>query len=91
LNREFHAVLYSGVNRPRLGRQIALLYDAFDRYLRVEHSQLERHAQSQQEHRRILDACRRGNMTVALGELASHIGDAGDQLGALLRSRVKAR
>jgi len=90
LNRHFHAVLYSGVNRPRLGRQIASLYDAFDRYLRFEHSQLERHARSQQEHRRILDACRRGNMTVALGELASHIGDAGDQLAALLRSRIKA-
>ena len=90
LNRQFHALLYSGVSRRRLERQIGTLYDAFDRYLRFEHSQLERHVRSQQEHRRILDACRRGNMVVALGELGSHIGDAGRELAAFLRSRQVA-
>ena len=85
LNRAFHALLYSGVRRRRLERQIQTLYDGFDRYLRLEHSLLDRRANSQQEHRRILSACRRGNLPVALGELQSHIADAGASLSAFLR------
>ena len=88
LNREFHAILYSGVRRPRLERQIRGLYDAFDRYLRVEHSLLDRRAESQREHRRILDACRRGNVAVAVGELASHVAGAGTGLAAVLRNKA---
>lgn len=87
LNRRFHALLYSGVRRPRLARQIDTLYDAFDRYLRVEHRELDRERRSQEEHRRILDACRRRNLAVALGELRSHIADPGQALAALLRRR----
>ena len=85
LNRTFHTLLYSGVRRPRLERQIQTLYDGFDRYLRVEHSVLDRRVSSQQEHRRLLEACRRGNLPVALGELHAHIADAGESLSAFLR------
>ena len=85
LNREFHALLYSGVRRRRLERQIQTLYDAFDRYLRLEHSVLDRRVSSQQEHHRLLHACRRRNLTVALGELHSHIADSGASLSAFLR------
>jgi DNA-binding GntR family transcriptional regulator len=87
LNRSFHALLYSGVRRRRLERQIQTLYDGFDRYLRLEHSLLDRRETSQQEHRRILSACRRGNLAVALGELRHHIADAGGGLAAYLRQQ----
>ena len=91
LNREFHATLYSGVQRPRLERQIRSLYDGFDRYLRIEHSLLDRQAESQKEHRRILDACRRGNVAVALAELAGHVAGAGASLSALIRRKDQKR
>ncbi len=85
LNRRFHRLLYSGACRPRLHRQIEALYDNFDRYLRLEHSVLDRRLDSQQEHRRLLDACRRRNLAVALGELNSHIKDAAGRLATFLR------
>jgi DNA-binding GntR family transcriptional regulator len=89
LNRQFHAILYSGVQRPRLERHVATLYDAFDRYLRIAPALSEElRGRRQQEHRRLLDACRRHNLAVALGELASHIGDSCLELAALLRARI---
>ena len=88
LNRAFHALLYSGVRRRRLERQIQTLYDSFDRYLRLEHSLLDRRETSQQEHRRILSACRRGNLAVAVGELCHHIADAGGGLSLFLRRQA---
>ncbi len=91
LNREFHLTLYSGVQRPRLERQIRSLYDGFDRYLRIEHSLLDRQAESQKEHRRILDACRRGNVAAALAELAGHVAGAGASLSALIRRKNQRR
>ncbi len=87
LNRAFHALLYSGVHRRRLERQIWTLYNGFDRYLRLEHSVLDRRETSQQEHRRILAACRRRNLAVAVGELRHHISDAGSGLSAFLRDK----
>ena len=91
LNREFHATLYSGVRRPRLERQIRSLYDGFDRYLRIEHSLLDRQAESQKEHRRILDACRRGHLAVAVAELAGHVAGASASLSALIRRKDRNR
>ena len=80
LNRRFHTALYGTHVSARLCRHIELLYDAYERFLLVEHSQLDRRARSQNEHRAIVAACRAGDAKNATDALVSHIEGAADEL-----------
>lgn len=85
LNRDFHLVIYARSGRVRLLRAIEQLYASLNRQLRVESDVLQRRQQSEEEHRRILDACRRGNELVAVAELQAHILAPSAGLVAALR------
>lgn len=80
LNRRFHTALYGLPSATRLFRHIDTLYDAYERFLLVEHSQLDRRTRSQSEHRAILDACHRRDLPAALASLREHIDGPAEAL-----------
>jgi DNA-binding GntR family transcriptional regulator len=84
LNRRFHYALYGSEPTTRLHRHIDMLYDAYERYLLVEHSRLDRRARSQAEHRAILGAVRAGDASAAREALRRHIEGAAEELVAYL-------
>lgn len=88
LNRRFHLALYVGAG-PRLRAAILGLYDAVDRYLRVELVALDNAAESQAEHRAILAACRAGDTAGALALYEAHIAEAGADLAAAIERRQR--
>lgn len=90
LNRRFHYALYGAGQDTRLLRHIDGLYDAYERYLIVEHSRLNRRERSQQEHRAILSACRAGQSAKAQATLRRHIEGAADELIAFLQTQPKS-
>jgi DNA-binding GntR family transcriptional regulator len=87
LNRRFHAALYGTTPASRLHRHIDMLYDAYERFLLVEHSQLDRRARSQAEHRTILAACRARDAAAARAALVRHIEGAADELVQYLETQ----
>jgi DNA-binding GntR family transcriptional regulator len=84
-NRRFHYALYDLKLDTRLRRHLDMLYDSYERYLIVEHSQLDRRARSQQEHRAILSAYRAKDPAKAQARLRAHIEGAADELVAFLQ------
>ena len=68
LNWQFHKTLYTPANRPRLLTLLKNLYATANRYPLTSYK-----AQSQQEHRKILEACRRRETETALKILEQHI------------------
>lgn len=80
LNNAFHRLLYAPCQRPRLLRQIEILQDVCDRYMRLAASHLDYMDRSHREHRAILSACYRRDAEAAAATLAQHIDDAGDAL-----------
>jgi DNA-binding GntR family transcriptional regulator len=63
---------------------------AYERYLIVEHSQLDRRARSQAEHRAIFSACLQGDRSKARAALQAHIEGAADELLAHLANQQKS-
>jgi DNA-binding GntR family transcriptional regulator len=88
LNRTFHGTLYRASGRVRLCALIDSLRGNVERYLRIYVSTVERRAQAQAEHRRILRACRRGQAVEAKKALRLHLSGTVDQLEAFLRDRT---
>ena len=86
LNRRFHYALYGVGPTMRLHRHLEMLYDSYERYLVVEHSQLDRRERSQSEHRAILAACVKGDRDKAASALRAHIDGAANELIAYLGS-----
>ncbi len=87
LNRAFHLKLYAPCRRPRLLEQVSILNDIADRYLRVAAAQLSYADRSNEEHRKILKACRRRDEEAAVDCLKRHIEDAGQALYKELSGR----
>lgn len=88
LNRTFHGTLYRASGRVRLCALIDSLRGNVERYLRIYVAAVERRAQAQAEHRRILRACRRGQAGEAKKALRRHLSGTVDQLEAFLRDRT---
>jgi DNA-binding GntR family transcriptional regulator len=89
-NRRFHYALYGAREDMRLLRHIDMLYDAYERYLIVEHSQLNRRKRSQEEHLAILSACRSKDSAKAQERLRSHIEGGADELIGFLQDQAKS-
>ncbi|MBV9227742.1 MAG: GntR family transcriptional regulator [Chloroflexi bacterium] len=87
LNREFHTILYTPAQRPRLLSVISALHRNVDRYLRMEMVVLHYKERSQQEHRRILEACQQRDAAAAITLLTQHIEAAGELLVAYLKQQ----
>lgn len=88
LNWEFHATLYDPANLPRLLELVKILHLNVARYLVIYLAGLDYQARSQQEHREILEACRRGQIEAATATLEHHLQSAATQLIAFLKHRV---
>ena len=87
LNGRFHLALYAPAPRPRLLAHIVELGRLADRYLVSAAVRLDYVERSHEEHRRLLEACRRRDADAASAILARHILDAGRALSdALARS-----
>jgi len=89
-NWRFHAVLYRRAGRPRMLAMIKSLHDNVERYLRLHGSVAQYRLQGQAEHRRILEACRRGDADLAAALLAHHIQAVAVLLAERLRGSAAA-
>lgn len=90
LNWAFHAALYDPANMPRLMEWVKTLHVNVARYLVIYLAGLDYQAVSQQEHREILDACRRGNPEAAAAGLEHHLRSASNQLVAFLEHEKRS-
>ena len=91
LNWEFHAVLYTAANRPRLLTMIKALHTNIDRYVRRSMAKMNYLEHSQKEHSQLLDACRQRDTKAAVELLQQHIHVAGEQLVAYLQQTTEHR
>lgn len=73
LNNRFHAVLYAPARRERLLALIRTLRTNVEYYLRLYIAVMQRKQFSQHEHRRILEAVRRGSIPEAVAALEEHL------------------
>jgi DNA-binding GntR family transcriptional regulator len=87
LNGRFHDLLYAPCGQPRTLALIANLRLTFERYLRFTWEETGHLAQSQREHRAILEACGAGNIPGGCVLLREHIVAT----GTLLIERLKTR
>lgn len=76
LNREFHRVLLAGASRPRQRALVEQLRGVVERYEAVQRALLRETAAFQVDHRRILDACHRGDPADARLALEEHLHHA---------------
>lgn len=83
-NWEFHATLYSPSNLPRLIEWIKTLHINVARYLVIYLAGMDYQKVSQNEHREILEACRRGDVEAAIAHLTQHLQSASNHLVAFL-------
>lgn len=88
LHKRFHLTLIECAGR-RYTNLISELIDLSDRYLRLELATLANHAESQAEHRAILEACRLGDIEEAVRQVGPHIAEAGDDLARTLEAKNK--
>ena len=89
LNHRFHTTLYAAAGRPLLLTAIERLHHNVNRYMRLVLGDLGHQRTSQDEHRRLLEACRAGDATKAVMVLAGHIEGAGDLLVEHLKERKR--
>lgn len=85
LNSDFHCALYAAAQRPRMLDAIRTLHRNAERYLHLELRITSNHVQSQREHRRLLRAIGKGDITGSCELLTAHISDDAQQLLKTLR------
>lgn len=76
LNREFHGVLLGAADRPRQRVLAEQLRGVVERYEALHEALLRETAAFQEDHRRILDACRRDDPAGARDALKEHLRHA---------------
>lgn len=80
LNAQFHAVLYSRANRPQFSALIRTVVNNGERYSRLQ-AYLQRGFElASEEHRMLLDLCRKKDVNAACALLQAHIRKAGHSL-----------
>ena len=80
INWQFHSTLYIPAHRPRLFTLIKSNYFHAASYLRVKIALATGTEKPQQQHKQILDACRRGDADKAATLLEAHIGETRKRL-----------
>lgn len=76
LNWRFHSCLYEDADRPFLLNMIRSMNDRVERYLRMQLSLSGGRTKADQEHRDILEACRKQDAEAAAAQTYRHIMDA---------------
>jgi len=82
LNRKFHATLYQASKMAYHMNAINNSIDRIDRYVRAQLVQLGGMERANQEHRKILEACEKGDANLAAQLTADHIIGAKTALNA---------
>jgi DNA-binding GntR family transcriptional regulator len=90
-NREFHLALYSPANRPRLYALIDSLHSQGERYLRLKLGMPAHKQQSDDEHEKIFDALRGGNVELAVRILETHLLETGALVANYLTRQLAKR
>lgn len=80
LNWQFHSTLYSRANRPYFMSIIQMLNNNGDRYTRLQLYLTQAFERAKQEHRALLDLCRKRDVQAAADLLDRHILNAGRML-----------
>jgi DNA-binding GntR family transcriptional regulator len=76
LNWEFHEALYRSSGMNLLIQTAKFLHNNVTRFIAPTHLNQDYLKNSQQQHRRIVEHCREGNVDAACIELIHHLGDA---------------
>lgn len=84
LNLDFHKCLYVKAERPRTLAMLDKLRLALEPYLRLLWSRSSYKANSQGDHRELLDLCKAGNTLAAIEVLQRHIAKTGEEIRTLL-------
>jgi DNA-binding GntR family transcriptional regulator len=87
LNTAFHQQLYARAEQPRTASIVATLLQGTDRYTRMQLSFTDGRAQAREEHARLLQLCRSGDVAEACTLLTAHIRQAGQALESFIRNR----
>lgn len=89
LNWQFHATLYSKANRPHFMSIIQMINNNGDRYTRLQLYLTQAFEQAKQEHRQLLELCRKRDAVAACDLLERHIHNAGRMLKEFLKQHRK--
>lgn len=87
LNWEFHNTLYKASSRQRLLELIGHAHINVERYMRIYLLDMNYHSTSQQEHYKILEACKDKNKEIAGILLKQHMEKASKSLVEFLKNR----
>ncbi len=90
LNARFHAALYAPAQKERTSSIISTLRLSFERYLRFAWEETRHLEQSQREHWRILELCRKRDGEGACALLRRHVAATGALLVQSLQRRASA-
>jgi DNA-binding GntR family transcriptional regulator len=95
LNAQFHRVLYAPARRPRTLTMVETLRLGFERYLRYTWESTSHLHRSQEEHRQLLELCKRKDVERACALLRDHISATGmllvQSLAAVQAGEERAR
>ncbi len=89
LNWQFHSTLYSRANRPHFMSIIKMLNNNGDRYTRLQLYLTQAFERAKQEHRALLELCRKRDATSASDLLEKHIHNAGSMLKEFVKTHRK--
>jgi len=87
LNSHFHATLYARANRPHFMSIIRTINNNGDRYTRLQLYLTQAFERAKQEHRMLLDLCRKRDVAAASDLLERHIHNAGRMLKEFVKQR----
>jgi DNA-binding GntR family transcriptional regulator len=89
LNWQFHSVLYSRANRPHFMQIIKMINNNGDRYTRLQLYLTQAFERAKQEHRQLLELCRKRDAAAASDLLERHIHNAGRMLKEFVKEHRK--
>jgi DNA-binding GntR family transcriptional regulator len=89
LNSQFHSTLYSRANRPHFMSIIKMINNNGDRYTRLQLYLTQAFERAKQEHRQLLELCRKRDIEEASNLLERHIHNAGRMLKEFVKTHRK--
>lgn len=89
LNWQFHSLLYSRANRPHFLQIIKMINNNGDRYTRLQLYLTQAFERAKQEHRQLLELCRKRDAAAASDLLERHIHNAGRMLKEFVKEHRK--
>ncbi|SNT07099.1 transcriptional regulator, GntR family [Anaerovirgula multivorans] len=87
LNFQFHNILYGASQKNILLELISDMHIKLERYMRIYLLNMGYHQTSQEEHYKMLEACKNKNKSLAIEILVQHMENAKQSLVIFLKSR----